>query len=44
MCIEQHIPFDVSVDSFYSDSNMTHLMRGIETLNTGKCVEREMIE
>lgn len=44
MCREQRIPFDVSIDSFYSDSNMAHLMRGIETLNAGKGVERELIE
>ncbi|MFV0341469.1 MAG: type II toxin-antitoxin system RelB/DinJ family antitoxin [Anaerocolumna sp.] len=44
MCREQRIPFDVSIDSFYSDSNMAHLMRGIEALNAGKGVEQELVE
>ncbi len=44
MCREQRIPFDVSVDSFYNDSNMAHLMRGIEALNAGKGVEHAIIE
>jgi DNA-damage-inducible protein J len=29
---------------FYSESNMAHLMRGIEQLNAGKGVEHEIIE
>ena len=44
MSREKRIPFDVSVDPFYSDSNMAHLMRGMEALNTGKGVEHELIE
>ena len=44
MSREKRIPFDVSVDPFYSDSNMAHLMRGVEALNAGKGVEHELIE
>ena len=43
---EQGIPFEISKknDPFYSDSNMAHLMRGVEALNAGKGIERELIE
>ena len=30
-------------DPFYSESNMAHLMRGVEALNAGKGVEYEII-
>jgi DNA-damage-inducible protein J len=41
---ERRIPFEVSADRFYSDSNLAHLRRGIEALNAGKGVEHEPIE
>ena len=41
---EKRIPFEISVDPFYSESNMKHLRRGIEALNAGNGVEHEMIE
>ena len=41
---EKRIPFEVSVDPFYSESNMRHLRRGIEALNTGDGKEHEIIE
>lgn len=41
---EKRIPFDVSIDPFYSESNMAHLRRGIEALNAGKGVEHDIIE
>ncbi|MDE7423702.1 MAG: type II toxin-antitoxin system RelB/DinJ family antitoxin [Lachnospiraceae bacterium] len=44
MTREKRIPFDVSVDPFYSESNMAHLHRGVEALNNGKGVEHEIIE
>lgn len=44
MIREQRIPFDVSVDPFYSKSNMEHLKRGIEALNAGKGIEHDIIE
>lgn len=41
---ERRIPFEVSVDPFYSDSNMAHLRRGIAALNAGQGTEHELIE
>ena len=41
---ERRIPFEVSVDPFYSESNMAHLHRGVEALNAGKGVEHDIIE
>ena len=44
MTRERRIPFEVSVDPFYSESNMAHLRRGVEALNAGKGLEHEIIE
>ena len=41
---EKRIPFEVSVDPFYSQSNMDHLRRGVVALNAGKGIEHEPIE
>ena len=41
---EKRIPFEVSIDPFYCESNLAHLRRGIEALNAGKGVEHEIIE
>ncbi|MBR1696132.1 MAG: type II toxin-antitoxin system RelB/DinJ family antitoxin [Selenomonas sp.] len=41
---EKRIPFEVSADPFYSDSNMSHLRRGIAALNAGKGMEHDLIE
>lgn len=41
---EKRIPFEVSVDPFYSESNMEHLRRGIAALNAGKGSEHNIIE
>ena len=41
---ERRIPFELSADPFYSESNMEHLRRGIAVLNAGKGVEHEPIE
>ena len=41
---EKRIPFEVSADPFYSESNMRHLRRGIAALNTGDGKEHEIIE
>ena len=41
---EKRIPFEVSVDPFYSESNMEHLRRGITALNAGKGREHDIIE
>lgn len=41
---ERRIPFELSADPFYSDSNMAHLRRGVAALNAGKGVAHEPIE
>lgn len=41
---EKRIPFEVSADPFYSESNLKHLRRPIADLNAGKGVEHELIE
>ena len=43
---EKRLPFDVTteVDPFYSESNLSHLRRGIAALNSGKGIERDIIE
>ena len=41
---EKRIPFEISVDPFYSESNMAHLCRGVEALNAGKGIEHDIIE
>lgn len=41
---EKRIPFEVSADPFYSESNLAHLRRGVEALNAGKGVEHDIIE
>ena len=46
MTREKRIPFDVSVDPFYSESNMAYLKKVVEDIETGKAVlaEHELIE
>ena len=41
---EHRIPFEVSIDPFYCESNMEHLRRGIAALNAGLGVEHELAE
>lgn len=41
---EKRIPFEVSADPFYSESNLKHLQRAIAELNAGKGAEHEIIE
>ena len=41
---EKRIPFEVTADPFYSDSNLAHLQRGKKALNEGKGVEHDLIE
>lgn len=41
---EKRIPFEITADPFYSESNMAHLRRGIAALNAGKGAEHEPIE
>lgn len=41
---EYRIPFEVSADPFYSESNMAHLRRGIAALNAGQGVPHAPVE
>ena len=41
---EKRIPFEVSADPFYSESNLKHLQRVAAELNAGKSVEHEIID
>ena len=41
---EKRIPFEITADPFYSESNMAHLRRGIAALNAGQGVEHEINE
>lgn len=46
MTREQRIPFDVSVDPFYSKSNMDYLKKVVHDIEYGKAnlVEHDLIE
>ena len=46
MTREKRIPFDVSVDPFYSESNMAYLKKVVEDIESGKAIlaEHELIE
>lgn len=46
MTREKRIPFDVSVDPFYSEGNMTYLKKVVDDIESGKAVlaTHELIE
>lgn len=46
ICREKRIPFDVSIDPFYSEANLRHLKRIISDIDSGKAklVEHDLIE
>lgn len=44
MTREKRIPFEVSVDPLYSESNRVYLRRGAEALSLGKAVGHGIIE
>ena len=44
MTCEQRLPFDASLDPFFSESNLAFLREGIAELNAGRGVEHELIE
>ena len=46
MTREKRIPFDVSVDQFYSESNMAYFKKVVEDIESGKALlaEHELIE
>ena len=39
---EKRIPFEVSVDPFYSEENMTRLRKAIQDLDAGKGTAHEV--
>jgi len=41
---EQRLPFDITTDPFFSESNLAHLRRGVVALNSGHGVEHDIIE
>lgn len=44
MSREKRIPFDVSIDPFFSDANQEHLLKAVAALNAGKGTAHELIE
>ena len=44
MCRERRIPFDVAVDPFYSTENLDHLRRSVSELDSGRGLERELLD
>ena len=44
MIREQRIPFEVSIDPFYSQSNVTAMRHSAEQLGTGQVIERTLEE
>ena len=41
---QNKIPFEITADPFYNESNMVRLRESIANLNAGKGVERDLIE
>ena len=41
---QNKIPFEITADPFYSESNMARLKESIANLNAGKSIERDIIE
>ena len=44
MSREKRIPFEVSVDPFYSENNQKHLIKAFEALDNGEGQVHEIIE
>lgn len=44
MVREQRVPFELSIDPFYSEANMKHLREGIKELNAGRGVAHGLLE
>ena len=44
MCREKRIPFEVSIDSFYSESNIQTFKNSIKELEKGKVVKKSLDE
>lgn len=41
---EHRIPFEVSVDPFYSEENIAHLKRSIQDLDRGRSISHQLVE
>ncbi|MCL2605505.1 MAG: type II toxin-antitoxin system RelB/DinJ family antitoxin [Defluviitaleaceae bacterium] len=41
---QNKIPFEITADPFYCESNMARLKESIANLNAGKGIERDIIE
>jgi len=41
---QNKIPFEITADPFYGESNMARLRESIANLNAGKGIERDLIE
>ena len=41
---QNKIPFEITADPFYSESNMARLRESISNLNAGRGIERDLIE
>ena len=44
MCRERRIPFDVAIDPFYSTENLDHLRRSVSQLDSGRGLERGLLD
>ncbi len=44
MCRERRIPFDVAIDPFYSAENLDHLRRSVSELDSGRGLERGLLD
>lgn len=44
MCRERRIPFDVAIDPFYSTENLDHLRRSVSELDSGRGLERGLLD
>ena len=44
MSREKRIPFDVSLDSFYSESNLKYIHESLNQLNSGRVIVKTMEE
>lgn len=44
MCREKRIPFDVSIDTFYSENNIKAIYESIKQLDEGKIVTKTIEE
>ena len=44
MVRDQRLPFDASVDPFYSESNLAFIREGIAELDAGKGIHKELVE